>query len=100
MWGRRSKLEKYLLITSVLLFLLCAILVCVSLKEVETETRILHVKQHPYLGELFDDNRNYAESLNHKLMTTSPVLEIPCLEKHCVFAASEILKSIDDRVDP
>lgn len=25
---------------------------------------------------------------------------MPCLEKHCVFAASEILKSIDDKVDP
>lgn len=28
------------------------------------------------------------------------ILEIPCLEKHCIYAASEILKSIDDKIDP
>lgn len=50
LWHRRSKLEKYLLVISLVLFISCAILVVVSLKEVETETRILHVKQHPNLG--------------------------------------------------
>ncbi|CRK96791.1 CLUMA_CG009917, isoform A [Clunio marinus] len=75
LWDRRSKLEKYLLIITLVLFILCAILAVVSLKEFETETRILHVKQHPFI-------------------------EMPCLDKHCVFAASEILKSIDDKVNP
>lgn len=54
LWDRRSKLEKYLLIIILVLFILCAILVVVSLKEVEKETRILHVKQHPNMGELID----------------------------------------------
>lgn len=31
-----------------------------SLKEVETETRILHVKQHPYMGE-FHDKRDHSK---------------------------------------
>lgn len=51
LWDRRSKLEKYLLIIILVLFILCIMLVIVSLQEVEKETRILHVKQHPYMGE-------------------------------------------------
>ncbi|XP_070502213.1 endothelin-converting enzyme homolog isoform X4 [Chironomus tepperi] len=75
LWHRRSRLEKYLLIIALVLSILCAMLVIVSLKEAETKTRILHVKQHPYM-------------------------EMPCLEKQCVFAANDILKSIDEKVDP
>lgn len=56
MWHRRSRLEKYLLIIALVLTLLCAILVIVSLKEAETKTRILHVKQHPYMGEFISSN--------------------------------------------
>lgn len=53
-------MEKYLLVIIVVLFLLCALLVVVSLKEVETETRILHVKQHPNMGE-FRDKRYHSK---------------------------------------
>jgi neprilysin len=56
LWDRRSKLEKYLLIIILVLFIMCIMLVIVSLKEAETETRILHVKQHPYMGEFIDDD--------------------------------------------
>ncbi|CAO1405438.1 unnamed protein product [Diamesa hyperborea] len=75
LWYRRSKIEKYLIVLVIMLFLLCATLATITFRDSEAQTRILHVKQHPSL-------------------------EMPCLDKHCVFAASEILKSIDDTVNP
>lgn len=58
------------------LFIVCCILIIVSISETDTKTRILHVKQ--------------------SLINS----EMPCLEKHCIFASNEILKSIDNTIDP
>uniref|UniRef100_A0A182MER4 Uncharacterized protein n=1 Tax=Anopheles culicifacies TaxID=139723 RepID=A0A182MER4_9DIPT len=79
LWNARSKLEKVLLL--LLAFAIILIVVLSSLLANDS-TRILHVR--PHVG---SDPFGVDE-------------QMPCLNQHCIFAASEILHSIDWSVDP
>uniref|UniRef100_A0A1Q3G4E4 Putative m13 family peptidase n=4 Tax=Culex tarsalis TaxID=7177 RepID=A0A1Q3G4E4_CULTA len=85
LWHARSKLEKVLLL--LMLVSLVTIVVLVSILATES-TRILHVQPHV-------DSNIYKDG-----SMLSGDTAMPCLDKHCIFAASEILHSIDSTVDP
>ncbi|XP_055546148.1 endothelin-converting enzyme homolog isoform X1 [Wyeomyia smithii] len=85
LWNARSKLEKVL----ILLVLLSAVTICVLIGLLATEsTRILHVQPHV-------DSNNYKDG-----KPPAGLAPQTCLNKHCIFAASEILHSIDTTVNP
>lgn len=76
-WRSRNRTEKWLLlIISVMFLIILALLLITLTHDSDRNTRILHVEPH---------NRNN---------------DLPCLTEHCVFAASEILKSIDKTINP
>lgn len=75
-WDRRNKLEKVLLVIAFSLFIVCCVLIVLSVREADTSAQIRQLHQ---------------SIVNSK---------VPCLEKHCIYAANEILRSIDDQIDP
>uniref|UniRef100_A0A336LY78 CSON004984 protein n=1 Tax=Culicoides sonorensis TaxID=179676 RepID=A0A336LY78_CULSO len=74
-WTNRSLLEKCLICLVFLLILIVIILAIVLSTEGDPSTRILHVQPHSKE-------------------------EGPCLEESCIHAASSILHSIDQSIDP
>ncbi|EDW26543.1 GL13072 [Drosophila persimilis] len=81
-WRSRSKTEKWLLITTFAMTMTIFTLLIVLFADSNSDKtkHILHVQPHKKDG---PSGR-----------------EVPCLNKHCIFASSEILKSIDVTVDP
>ncbi|XP_017129913.1 neprilysin-3 isoform X1 [Drosophila elegans] len=82
-WRSRNKTEKWLLITTFVMALTIFTLLIVLFADgggSDGTKHVLHVQPH--------QKECPAGS------------ELPCLNKHCIFASSEILKSIDVTVDP
>ncbi|XP_037045655.1 neprilysin-3 isoform X2 [Bradysia coprophila] len=77
LWRARNKLEKILILSQCCFFiiLLIFIVALISMANNHNSTRILHVEQH------------------------TPD-KLPCLETPCIYAASEILHSIDTSINP
>ncbi|XP_032581310.1 neprilysin-3 isoform X1 [Drosophila sechellia] len=82
-WRSRNKTEKWLLITTFVMAITIFTLLIVLFTDggsSDATKHVLHVQPH----------QKDCPSGN----------ELPCLNKHCIFASSEILKSIDVTVDP
>ncbi|XP_068141142.1 neprilysin-3 isoform X1 [Drosophila tropicalis] len=81
-WRSRNKTEKWLLITTFVMTLTIFTLLILLLSNGSHEKtkHVLHVQPH----------QKECPSGN----------DLPCLNEHCIFASSEILKSIDVTIDP
>ncbi|XP_036335141.1 neprilysin-3 isoform X3 [Rhagoletis pomonella] len=76
-WRTRSKVEEGLLIVTLILsVIISALLIVIITSKSDKSGCILHIEPHIKAN------------------------EVPCLNEHCIFAANEILRSIDRRIDP
>ncbi|KAL7744832.1 hypothetical protein ACLKA6_007124 [Drosophila palustris] len=81
-WRSRNKTEKWLLITTFVMSIVILTLLTLMWSNGSSDNtkHVVHVQ--PLKKDCLSAN------------------ELPCLNEHCIFASSEILKSIDDSVDP
>ncbi|XP_030566153.1 neprilysin-3 isoform X1 [Drosophila novamexicana] len=80
-WRSRNKTEKWLLITTfVMAIVILTLLIMVLSNSADNTNHVVHVQ--PHKKDCVEANK------------------LPCLNEHCIFASSEILKSIDASIDP
>ncbi|XP_017869943.1 PREDICTED: endothelin-converting enzyme 1 isoform X2 [Drosophila arizonae] len=80
-WRSRNKTEKWLLITTfVMTIVILTLLTMILSNSSDNTNHVVHVQPH-----------------KKDCLTAD---ELPCLNEHCIFASSEILKSIDASIDP
>lgn len=124
-WRSRNKLERCLIITTgIMAIIIFVLIILIAAHTPEKTTRILHVQPHTsppsskiqqtmplkFRQPSFDasSSTSSAASSSSTFSTTSSSLiesatvnsSGPCLNKYCIFAASEILKSLDMSIDP
>ncbi|CAD7093917.1 unnamed protein product [Hermetia illucens] len=75
LWRSRNKLEKYLIVTALILTFIIILLIGVLSSGSSRDQKSAHVPH------------------------TKPI-QVPCLNEHCIHASSQILKSIDRSIDP
>ncbi|TDG39456.1 hypothetical protein AWZ03_014122 [Drosophila navojoa] len=80
-WRSRNRTEKWLLITTfVMTIVILTLLTMILSNSSDNTNHVVHVQPH-----------------KKDCLTAD---ELPCLNEHCIFASSEILKSIDASIDP
>ncbi|KAH8416738.1 hypothetical protein KR222_000817 [Zaprionus bogoriensis] len=104
-WRSRNKTEKWLLITTFVMgIVILTLLTLLFSKGSNDNTKhVVHVLPHKK-GEFKSSSRFLTMPRIHFRFSSQPdwltTSKLPCLNEHCIFASSEILRSIDISVDP